>query len=154
MKLLGQNAKDSIKQKGFKHFLAKKTWRAVCSRDLAIKPWTEAECVVDLILVCAVKVSGKFVLYNRAILSSMAPPAHCNDVTCYWVQHSTQNTIPHQSSHHSTQSTSPEDLQRARVLCVSPALYISWEVKTVKHDGQLGLTLPGFHQEFLREDGE
>ena len=50
-------------------FSRNKTWRVVCSGDLAIKPWTEAECVVDLILVCAVQVSGKFVLYNRVILA-------------------------------------------------------------------------------------
>ena len=103
-------------------FSRNKTWRAVCSRDLAIKPWTEAECVVDLILVCAVKVSGKFVLYNRAILSSMdppAPPAHWSDVGCYWVQQYNYNPssslTPLNTLHQSSGVTQP------RVWCVSLA---------------------------------
>ena len=58
--------------KSLETFSRNKTWRAVCSRDLAIKPWTEAECVVDLILGRAPQVSGKFLVYRAALEGSMA----------------------------------------------------------------------------------
>ena len=136
----------------------------MCSRDLAIKPWTEAECVVDLILVCAVKVSGKFVLYNRVILSSMdppAPPAHCSDVPCYWVQQSHYNPSASLTPLHTRHQASGPTQAPCAVCEAGQLVFLRtkncktwWPAGLASGARQLGLTQPCFHQEFLREEGE